>query len=129
MTDTGTPLRTSSRFLVVALCSATIIVDGYDLIVYGTVVPTLVDGSAEWTLSTTEAGRIGAAALVGMLIGAMVIGTFTDVVGRRRIMIGCIAWFSAAMALAAMAPLPSCSGSRASWPGSASAGWCRRRSP
>ena len=41
---------TSSRFLVVALCCATIIIDGYDLIVYGTVVPSLLDGSAEWTL-------------------------------------------------------------------------------
>ncbi len=101
---TDSPGRTSSRFLVVALCCVTIVIDGYDLIVYGTVVPTLIDGSAEWTLTTPEAGRIGSYALVGMLIGAMVIGTITDVVGRRRIMLGCIAWFSAAMALAAVAP-------------------------
>jgi AAHS family benzoate transporter-like MFS transporter len=101
---TGSPSRTSSRFLVVALCCITIVVDGYDLIVYGTVVPTLVDGSAEWTLTAPEAGRIGSYALVGMLIGAMVIGTITDVIGRRRIMLACIAWFSAAMALAAAAP-------------------------
>lgn len=98
--------RKSSRFVVVALCSAAIIVDGYDLIVYGVVVPTLVGGGAEWTLSTPEAGRIGAYALIGMLIGAIGIGTITDVVGRRRIMIGCIAWFSAAMVLAAIAPNP-----------------------
>jgi AAHS family benzoate transporter-like MFS transporter len=104
--STDSPRRTSSRFLVVALCCVTIVIDGYDLIVYGTVVPTLVDGSAEWTLTAPEAGRIGAYALVGMLIGAMVIGTITDVVGRRRIMLGCIAWFSVAMALAAAAPTP-----------------------
>ncbi|MGH3313572.1 MAG: hypothetical protein ACRDP3_23805, partial [Streptomyces sp.] len=67
--------RTRSRSLVVALCCATIIIDGYDLIVYGTVVPTLLDGSAEWTLSKAESGRIGSYALVGMLFGAMVIGT------------------------------------------------------
>jgi MFS transporter, AAHS family, benzoate transport protein len=102
---TGSPRRTaSSRFLVVALCCITIVIDGYDLIVYGTVVPTLVDGSAEWTLSVPEAGRIGSYALVGMLIGALVAGTITDLVGRRRIMLGCIAWFSVAMALAAAAP-------------------------
>ncbi|MHA6626039.1 MFS transporter [Pseudonocardia sichuanensis] len=104
--STDTPSSTSSRFLVVALCCVTIVIDGYDLIVYGTVVPTLVDGSAEWTLTAPQAGRIGAYALVGMLIGAMVIGTITDVVGRRRIMLGCIAWFSVAMALAAAAPTP-----------------------
>ncbi|OZM81119.1 aromatic acid/H+ symport family MFS transporter [Pseudonocardia sp. MH-G8] len=102
--STDTPGRTSSRFLVVALCCVTIVIDGYDLIVYGTVVPTLVDGSAEWTLTTPEAGRIGSYALVGMLIGAMVVGTITDIVGRRRIMLGCIAWFSVAMALAAASP-------------------------
>ncbi len=95
-----------SRFVVVALCCAAIIIDGYDLIVYGTVVPTLVDGSAEWTLTEAEAGRIGAYALIGMLIGALVIGTVTDLVGRRRIMIGCVAWFSAAMFLASVAPTP-----------------------
>ncbi|MGH3324992.1 MAG: MFS transporter [Streptomyces sp.] len=98
--------RTRSRSLVVALCCATIIIDGYDLIVYGTVVPTLLDGSAEWTLSKAESGRIGSYALVGMLFGAMVIGTITDLIGRRRIMLGCIAWFTAAMALVAVAPTP-----------------------
>ncbi|HLU56722.1 MAG TPA: aromatic acid/H+ symport family MFS transporter [Pseudonocardia sp.] len=94
----------NTRLVVVAICSAAIIVDGYDLIVYGTVVPTLVDGSAGWVLGPAEAGRIGAYALIGMLIGAMLIGTITDLVGRRRVMLGCIAWFSTAMALAAAAP-------------------------
>lgn len=98
--------RSRSRALVVALCCATIIIDGYDLIVYGTVVPSLLDGSAEWKLSEAETGRIGAYALVGMLFGAMMTGTVTDLVGRRRIMLGCITWFTAAMALAAIAPTP-----------------------
>jgi len=100
----ATPTR--SRSLVVALCCATIIIDGYDLIVYGTVVPSLLDGSAEWTLSKAETGRIGSYALVGMLFGAMMTGTITDLIGRRRIMLGCIAWFTAAMALVAVAPTP-----------------------
>jgi len=95
-----------SRYLAVALCCLTIIVDGYDLLVYGTVVPTLVDGSAEWTLTEAQAGRIGSYALIGMLIGALVIGTVTDIVGRRRIMLACIAWFSTAMLLAAFAATP-----------------------
>ena len=100
-------LRTSrSRLVVVAVCGATIVVDGYDLIVYGTVVPTFLDGSAEWTLTKVEAGRVGSYALIGMLIGALAVGALTDVLGRRRIMLGCVAWFSAAMALAAVAPSP-----------------------
>lgn len=103
---TPTETKTTSRFLVVALCSATIIIDGYDLIVYGTVVPTLLGGGAEWTLTKPQVGAIGAYALVGMLIGAIGVGTITDIVGRRRIMIGCITWFTAAMMLAALAPTP-----------------------
>ncbi|MGP3915570.1 hypothetical protein [Nonomuraea sp. 10N515B] len=34
------------------------VIDGYDLIVYGTVVPTLAEGSAEWKLGAAEIGRI-----------------------------------------------------------------------
>lgn len=105
-TAAGTVPKTTSRFLVVALCSATIIIDGYDLIVYGTVVPTLLGGGAEWTLTKPQAGAIGAYALVGMLIGAIGIGTITDLVGRRRIMIGCITWFTVAMMFTALAPTP-----------------------
>lgn len=106
MTKHPEGVRHRSRFIAVAICCATIIVDGYDLMVYGTVVPTLVSGEAEWTLSAAQAGRIGSYALIGMLIGALVIGTVTDLVGRRRIMLVCISWFSAAMLLAAAAPTP-----------------------
>ncbi|GAA5167415.1 aromatic acid/H+ symport family MFS transporter [Pseudonocardia eucalypti] len=93
-----------NRLLVVTLCSMAIVIDGYDLIVYGTVVPTLVGGGAEWKLTATQAGQIGAYALAGMLIGAIGIGTITDIVGRRRIMIVCVVWFSLAMALTAASP-------------------------
>ncbi|WP_198654227.1 MFS transporter [Nocardia aurea] len=98
--------KTTSRYLVVALCSVAIIIDGYDLIVYGTVVPTFLGGTAEWTLTKPQAGAIGAYALVGMLIGAIAIGTITDLAGRRRIMIACIGWFSTAMVCSALAPDP-----------------------
>jgi len=108
MTSTATPAgkaKSHSRMLVVAICFATIVFDGYDLIVYGTVVPTLLSGD-EWALTPTEAGRIGSYALIGMLFGAAAVGTVTDLVGRRRIMLGCITWFSLTMGLAALAPTP-----------------------
>lgn len=90
---------------VVAICWVTIIFDGYDLIVYGAVVPTLLDYE-EWNLSPAEAGAIGSYALIGMLIGALIAGTITDIVGRRKIIIFCVIWFSLAMALCAIAPSP-----------------------
>ena len=90
---------------VIALCWVTIIFDGYDLIVYGAVVPSLLEYEA-WNLSPEEAGRIGSYALFGMLIGALIAGTITDLVGRRKIILFCIAWFSLAMGLCAIAPTP-----------------------
>ena len=41
-----------------------------------------------------------------MLIGALIAGTITDLVGRRKIILFCIAWFSLAMGLCAIAPSP-----------------------
>jgi MFS transporter, AAHS family, benzoate transport protein len=90
---------------VVAICFVTIVFDGYDLIVYGAVVPALLE-YREWDLTTVEAGFIGSLALIGMLFGALIVGTITDIVGRRKIMLFCITWFSLAMGLCAIAPSP-----------------------
>jgi AAHS family benzoate transporter-like MFS transporter len=90
---------------VIALCWVTIIFDGYDLIVYGAVVPSLLEYEP-WSLSPEQAGRIGSYALFGMLIGALIAGTITDLIGRRKIILFCIAWFSLGMGLCAIAPSP-----------------------
>lgn len=100
------PTRLSRTTLwVIGICWVTIIFDGYDLIVYGAVVPSLLEYE-EWGLSPEEAGTIGSYALIGMLIGALIVGTITDIVGRRKIILFCIIWFSIAMGLAAIAPSP-----------------------
>ncbi|GAA5156056.1 aromatic acid/H+ symport family MFS transporter [Pseudonocardia eucalypti] len=90
---------------VVAICFLTIVCDGYDLIVYGSVVPSLL-AEPDWHLGPAGAGAIGSYALAGMLIGALAAGAVTDLVGRRVIMLAGIAWFSVAMALCALAPTP-----------------------
>jgi AAHS family benzoate transporter-like MFS transporter len=91
--------------LVIALCFVAIVFDGFDLVVYGTVVPDLL-AHPDWNLTPVEAGRIGSYALVGMLIGALSIGYLTDVVGRRRVMIASVVFFSAMMLATAVAPSP-----------------------
>ena len=91
---------------VTALCWLTIALDGYDLIVYGATVPTLLRDSAFGPLTPAQVGAIGSDALMGMLLGALTVGTLTDLVGRRRVMLGCITWFSLAMTLCALAPGP-----------------------
>jgi AAHS family benzoate transporter-like MFS transporter len=91
--------------LVIGLCFVVIVFDGYDLIVYGATVPALL-AYAPWGLTPTAVGAIGSYALVGMLVGALLAGVLTDIVGRRRVMIAGVAWFSVAMAGCAMARNP-----------------------
>ncbi|WP_067461172.1 MFS transporter [Actinomadura macra] len=103
-TDSGLERARGAR-RVLAICWITVVFDGYDLISYGTVVPSLLRHKA-WDLNAAEVGQIGSLALVGMLIGALVVGTLTDLVGRRRIMLCCLVWFSVAMPLTGLAPNP-----------------------
>ncbi|WP_328348400.1 aromatic acid/H+ symport family MFS transporter [Streptomyces violaceus] len=77
--------------------------DGYDLIVYGATVPALMKYEP-WGLTPPEAGVIGSYALVGMLVGALVAGAVTDAVGRRKVLLISVSWFSLAMAGCALAP-------------------------
>jgi len=97
--------RRRTDLWVVAICLITIVFDGYDLIVYGAVVPSLLQ-DPEWHLTPDQAGAIGSYALMGMVVGTLTVGALTDVIGRRRIMLGSIVWFSLAMAASAMAPSP-----------------------
>lgn len=101
----GPPVSRHKRLIVVAICAFAIILDGYDLTVYGAVVPSILEDQ-QWGLTETQTGTLGAYALIGMLLGALLIGTITDLVGRRRIIIGCVLWFSVGMVLTAFAPSP-----------------------
>lgn len=96
----------SAGLWVVAICLVTIIFDGYDLIVYGAVVPALTAPGSQWELSLAQAGAIGSYALIGMVIGTLIVGALTDILGRRKIMLASIIWFSVAMGLTALAPSP-----------------------
>ena len=93
----------SQRFVVLGLCFATIVFDGYDLIVYGSVVPKLLEYEP-WGLTPQRVGNIGSLALAGMLIGALAVGALTDLIGRRKVLLGCLVWFSLAMGACALAP-------------------------
>jgi MFS transporter, AAHS family, benzoate transport protein len=88
---------------VLVLCFMTIVFDGYDLVVYGSTVPSILK-YGDWGLTTAQAGMIGSLALVGMLIGTLSVGILTDRLGRRRIMLASIAWFSICMLLTSFAP-------------------------
>ncbi|MFF5979265.1 MFS transporter [Streptomyces olindensis] len=91
--------------LVLAICGVAIVADGYDVVIYGAVIPSLLHEHG-WALTPAGAGLIGSFALIGMLIGATTLGTLTDTLGRRRMLIACLAWFSVMTGLCAMATSP-----------------------
>ena len=93
----------TQRLIVLGLCFATIVFDGYDLIVYGSVVPDLLDYKA-WALTPQRVGNIASLGLAGMLVGALAVGALTDRIGRRKVLLGCLVWFSLAMGACAIAP-------------------------
>lgn len=98
------PAHKRSVTWIVALATLAIVFDGYDLVVYGTVLPTLMgDPTQIGAVSAQQAGALGSYALIGVLVGALVTGAFGDRVGRRRMMLVHIVWFSVGMAAAAFA--------------------------
>ena len=96
-------LRGRALATVVAVCSLSITFDGYDLVVYGATIPSLLK---ERGIGPAQAGAIGSYALIGMLLGALLVGTIADRIGRRRALIACLVWFSVFMGLCAVAPSP-----------------------
>ena len=88
---------------VAPLCWIAVLLDGFDLVVVGTVVPTL-QSPEEWALSGAGTTFVITIGLVGMMIGALTIGTLTDVVGRRKALIGAVSAFSLLTLACAFAP-------------------------
>ncbi|MEU4485397.1 aromatic acid/H+ symport family MFS transporter [Streptomyces purpurascens] len=88
--------------LVVALCWLAVLFDGLDMFIYGSVLPHML---AERALGITpdQAGDLGSYATFGMLVGALTAGTVADRIGRKKLVVGCVALFSLASGLCATA--------------------------
>src|SRR4051812_42851730 len=68
-----------------------ILFDGYDLSVYGTVVPKLME---QWNLTPVEVGTMGSYGLFGMMFGAIIFGILADRIGRKKVILINVALFS-----------------------------------
>ena len=98
------PAHKRTVYGVLAVVALAILFDGYDLVVYGAILPSLMaDPGQIGPLGAAQAGALGSYALVGVMIGALSAGAVGDRVGRRKIMLGSIAWFSIGMAATAFA--------------------------
>jgi AAHS family benzoate transporter-like MFS transporter len=85
------------------VCFFLFVFDGYDIGVYGTIVPVLIK---TWKLTPVQAGAIGSYGLAGMAIGAVVFGIIADKIGRKRVMIASVFLFGVCTALCGVANDP-----------------------
>lgn len=92
----------TANWVAFVICTA-LLFDGYDLVIYGTVLPGLLaDPGQIGTFDVATAGLLGSWALVGVLVGSLICGAVGDFFGRRRLMLLGIAWFSVGMFVTAL---------------------------
>lgn len=75
------------------LCWLAMVLDGFDLVVLGTVIPTLIK-TGELGFDAVGATFAATISLVGVGLGALFIAPLSDTFGRRKLLIACVAGFS-----------------------------------
>lgn len=88
---------------IIIACAILLIVDGYDVFIYGVVLPQLMD---QWGLSAPQAGSLASWALFGMMSGALFFGPLGDRIGRKTCITICFALFSVATFINGFATTP-----------------------
>ncbi|MFI1532951.1 MFS transporter [Streptomyces anandii] len=87
---TGT---TGRNAWTVILCWITVLLEGYDLVVLGAIIPTLLK-THHLGMTAGDATTIATLSLVGVAIGAVCVGPLADRLGRRLLLIGSVLLFS-----------------------------------
>lgn len=88
---------------IIIACAILLVVDGYDVFIYGVVLPKLMD---QWGLSAPQAGSLASWALFGMMSGALFFGPLGDRIGRKTCIAICFTLFSAATFVNGFATTP-----------------------
>ncbi|WP_245698316.1 MFS transporter [Sporosarcina ureilytica] len=89
------------HLLVFLWCFYAIAFDGFDIALFGIGLPLMME---DYNLTVVEAGAIGSYTLVGMMLGSFVLGSLSDIIGRKRILAICMFIFSVFTLLAGLAP-------------------------
>jgi len=88
------------HWLILGLCGFVTVIDGYDLVAMGLVVPTL---SEQWGLGPEAFSTVLSAALVGVLLGSAIAGRLGDLIGRKWTLVIMLAIAAVFMTLTAVA--------------------------
>lgn len=92
----------ASSAVAILICTVVTVMEGYSLIVFGSVIPLLLTDS---TLNITpeSAGVLGSLVYIGMFFGAILAGVIGDRIGRQPVLAVSIALFAIGGVLAGMA--------------------------
>lgn len=94
---------TRYQWLILGLCFLIVTFDGLDAAMMGFIAPALI---ADWGISRPAFGPILAAAMVGLAVGALMSGPYSDRLGRRRVLLASVACFGFFSLLCAFARTP-----------------------
>lgn len=89
---------TSAQLVIIFLCFMLNMIDGMDVVVASYVAPRIIE---DWPVTAQTFGLVFSAALVGMATGAMFISPYTDVIGRRNMVLICMLGISLGMLITA----------------------------
>jgi AAHS family benzoate transporter-like MFS transporter len=90
---------------VAPLCWLAVALEGFDLVVLGVVLPSLL-ADKSWGLTPNTASLISVVGLLGVMAGALVVGTISDYIGRRQTMLWTVIAFSVLTLACAFATNP-----------------------
>jgi MFS family permease len=104
---TGVTVDPRERYAgwVAPLCWLAVALEGFDLVVLGVVLPSLLKEPG-WGLTPNTASLVSVVGLVGVMIGALAVGTISDYIGRRQTMLWTVISFSVLTLFCAFAPNP-----------------------
>jgi AAHS family benzoate transporter-like MFS transporter len=97
------PAPTRAIVGLLVLTTAISVADGYDLTVFATALPLLLQ-QHKWGITAVSAGNVASLQMLGLLVGALLSGYLGDRIGRRRMVIGNLVVFSVFTGLVAVAP-------------------------
>jgi len=94
---------TAFQWTAVAVCMALNMIDGFDVLVMAF---TAASVSAEWKLGGAQLGMLLSAGLFGMAGGSLFVAPWADRIGRRPLVLMCLAVAGGGMILSAFAQSP-----------------------
>jgi len=96
----GRVVPVSDPFVVLALCAAVVTLVGFDAQLIAYVSPQLV---MQWGVDRSALGPALSAGLIGLMLGAPLLGTLADRIGRKAVLVLSTLWFGAFSLLTALA--------------------------